>query len=292
MTHSMTGYGVSSMELNKLNIQAEIKSLNSKYLDVSIKLPKAFADKELIIRKIAGEMLERGKVSISIDCQTNGNVSSTSTSINEDLFNLYYKKLSELSKKVGAKDQDIFKLALQSPDVIGSSDTQDWEECWPQVLDLVKTAINKCLAQRLQEGQALKTELIDYISQIRNLLVEAQEYDPTRLKKVRERLEKKINDLQLEENFDVNRFEQELIYYVEKLDIEEEKVRLKNHLDYFEEVLKTDNAKGKKLGFVSQEIGREINTMGSKANDSTLQKIVVNMKEELEKIKEQVLNIL
>jgi len=292
MIKSMTGYGQSTKENNNCQITVEIKSLNSKFLDCSLKLPRAFSDKELEIRNLINDSLERGKVSISIDYQTK-DAESGKAAINESLFLSYYQQYAELCKKVSAPETDLFKLALHSPEVLSQKDTSEEAlQDWPLVFEAIKEAISACDKFRQQEGDTLKGKFLGYIKIIEDLLNEVIAQDPIRMENIRKRINNNLEEIIGKDKIDQNRFEQELIFYTEKLDISEEKVRLKTHLDYFIEVLQKEKSAGKKLGFIGQEIGREINTIGSKANDATIQKKVVVMKDELEKIKEQLMNLI
>ncbi len=288
----MTGYGLAGLEDNNFNISVEVKTLNSKFLDLSIRSPKQFSDKELEIRNMVSGVLERGKVNLNIEF-ANKTSDDLPVGINEELFLNYYNKFQALLQKAGSQSEDIFKLALQSPNVITNvaeknSDNQEWEN----VKTAIAKALNECDVFRSDEGKVLEGKFLENLSVIRKGLAEVKVADPVRKERIRERIRNNFKDWLEENSFDKNRFEQELIYYFEKIDITEELVRLETHLDYFEKNLKEDNNQGKKLGFISQEIGREINTIGSKANDAQIQKHVVIMKDELEKIKEQSLNIL
>lgn len=290
MFKSMTGYGSAVSETDKLDINVEIKSLNSKFLDLNLKLPKEFADKEIEVRALVSKTLERGKISLQIDLQQKGEVKAK-VSINKELVKQYYKDLLETADFLGAEKSDLFKIALQMPRAVDSMEDEQSEEEWLKVLSVIQNAVQKCDSFRLDEGKVLAEKFKEYITKIHNLLEKIKELDPERINIVRERILSHFSNYNLADVMEKARFEQELIYYIEKLDITEEKVRLQNHLDYFLETMATENS-GKKLGFISQEIGREINTIGSKANDSRIQKLVVEMKEELEKIKEQAMNIL
>jgi uncharacterized protein (TIGR00255 family) len=292
MLKSMTGYGLASSETDKMAVTVEIKSLNSKFLDINLKTPKEYNDKELEIRNLIASTLERGKLGLSIEINQKGDV-KPKVSINRELVKCYYEDLRQTATMVGASDSDLLKVALQMPKAINAgSENEDTTKEWELVLKVFKEAIAKCEEFRLNEGKALESKLEDYIGNIGEQLKKIDEADPQRIKSVKERIKNHIAELQLGEQVDQNRFEQELIYYIEKLDINEEKVRLRSHLQYFLETMKSKDANGKKLGFIAQEIGREINTIGSKANDAVMQRFVVEMKEELEKIKEQSLNIL
>ncbi len=292
MLKSMTGYGLAKHEQKYSEISVEIKTLNSKFLDTQIRMPRAFSAKEIALKNILSDKLIRGKVSVSITFDKNGE-DTPRVAINEKLFGEYYTMLSKVAKVVGAADtKDIFKMVLLMPEVqVSTSVDENVERDWKLILKSVNEAIKKCDEFRMDEGEKLQKKIASYIKKIEQLLTKIIKQDPKRTKAVRERIDKKITELEIE-SIDKNRFEQELIYYIEKLDISEEKVRLKSHLNYFLEVLGNKTSQGKKLGFISQEIGREINTIGSKANDAAIQKDVVGMKEELEKIKEQLLNIL
>ncbi|MFN3405124.1 MAG: YicC/YloC family endoribonuclease [Cytophagaceae bacterium] len=290
MIRSMTGFGGLKEEIGNLEVSVEIKSLNSKFLDLNLRLPKEYTDKEFEIRTLISNTLERGKIGFSLDVQEVAEVKAKVT-INRELVRIYYQDLLETAAYVGASDQDLFKIALQMPKAINQdTDKADNQEEWKKIVSVIEKAIKECDNFRLKEGHELSLKLEGYISRIKDLLRKIQDQDPARIAMIREKIKGHFLEF-ANENVDQNRFEQELIYYIEKLDITEEKVRLKSHLDYFLEILRTEKS-GKKLGFISQEIGREINTIGSKANDATIQKLVVEMKEELEKIKEQSLNIL
>lgn len=291
MAKSMTGYGLANYEDEKVVISVEVKTLNSKFLDAFIKLPRAFSEKEIEVKTLLSEKLERGKVSLSVDFQNKEGL-SPKISLDKDLFKLYYQQYHDLAKEVGGNTSEIFKIALSSPDVLNndiSKDSAVLQQEWKSIFSVIKEAVQNCNEVRLKEGQLLKEKLIENINRIQNYAREIAKLDPARNEAIRTRLRQHMNEL---EQIDENRFEQEIIYYLEKLDINEEKVRLASHIEFFLEVINTENAPGKKLGFISQEIGREINTIGSKANDAAMQRFVVGMKEELEQVKEQLLNIL
>ena len=287
----MTGYGVASKENSSLAVSVEIKSLNSKFLDLNLRLPKEFADKELDIRNLLNTAIERGKLSLNFDIRQKGEV-KPKVSINRELVSFYYKELVETAKLAGAQADNLFQAALQLPGAL-DSDTQlsDNEDDWKFISDVLKDAIKKFDIFRLDEGKTIADKFSEYLDIIENRLNKVIEFDPQRIQTIKDRIRNSLAELQLE-SVDNSRFEQELIYYIEKLDISEEKVRLKTHLDYFRETMKNQESNGKKLGFIAQEIGREINTIGSKSNDANIQRCVVEMKDELEKIKEQVQNIL
>lgn len=292
MIKSMTGYGVAGFENEHLAIQVEVRTLNSKMLDLSIRSPRQFADKESEIRNRAQAILDRGKVSISIDFLVKGN-QSLPVQLNEDLFKTYYATFERLAASVGEKGTDLFKLALQAPQVMVSTamDREDSED-WAQVRLVLEEALIRCESFRVDEGASLFVKLKENIDLIRQGWQAIKAEEPNRKEKIQSRIRGHFSQWMDEHAFDANRFEQELIYYFEKIDINEELVRLDTHLDYFMKCMDTEVSQGKKLGFISQEIGREINTIGSKANDAGIQKLVIQMKDELEKIKEQSLNVL
>lgn len=291
MIKSMTGFGQASADDGKSKIHVEIRSLNSKFLDLSLRLPKAFSEKELEVRSLVSEKLERGKVTVAIDYEDNGDATVKQT-YNEQLFVAYYSELKKLADRVYAPYEPLFELALNAPDVIrGSTDEGVGDDAWLRVKNLLKEALAKCDAFRMDEGKVLGSMLAGCCNVINENLERIKELDPKRVERIRERLRNNVVTFFGEEGFDTNRLEQEIIYYIEKLDINEEKVRLKSHLDYFLQALHEPQSNGKKLGFIAQEIGREINTIGSKSNDAEIQKHVVAMKEELEKIKEQLSNV-
>lgn len=288
----MTGYGSTSQLNNNYSIQVEVKTLNSKFLDVNLRMPRNLSEYELEIRNILNDTLERGKVSLSIDIQ-NETETILKQKFNRQLFEKYYKELEKLAESVGASKEDLFRTALNSPDVIINNSSEEvGDGNFTQVKELLVEALRKCDEFRSKEGSVLASKLSDYIESISKALRNVELLDPKRVEKIRNRIKGNLTRFIEEESLDKNRLEQEIVYYIEKLDITEEKVRLRNHLEHFNEVLNAGENSGKKLGFISQEIGREINTIGSKANDSDIQKQVVVMKEELEKIKEQLLNVL
>lgn len=293
MLKSMTGFGQSQGQKDGLHINVEIRSLNSKFLDANMKLPKQLQDKELEIRNMLNSQLIRGKVSLMIEVTNQESVNERLV-VNRPLFKAYFDDFVTLADEVGAEKKDLFRLALHSPEVmLGSEKSEEvLTKEWNAVSGFLKEAIAQCNEFRATEGSTLEKELSQYATNVGDYLDQIKEMDGDRVKVIRERIHGHQNELLESDDFDKNRFEQEMIYYIEKLDISEELVRLKTHLDYFEEVMGEDKAHGKKLGFISQEIGREINTIGSKANYAPVQKCVVCMKDELEKIKEQLLNII
>jgi uncharacterized protein (TIGR00255 family) len=292
MIRSMTGYGTANLSEESLTINVEVKSLNSKFLDLTLRIPRGMTENELELRKLVNDRLIRGKVMLAVDYFDQG-VAHLKQRYNEDLFIKYYQQLRRLSDRVIDTGADLFTLALNSPDVIINESTETLsEDRTRKIFKLIKEALDQCDTFRLEEGKALSRELHGYVQIIRDQLKSVALLDAGRIKRIRERIKGNLMQFVEEEAMDKNRLEQELVFYLEKLDITEEKVRLESHLGFFEEVLDQETASGKKLGFISQEMGREINTIGSKANDADIQKHVVVMKEELEKIKEQVLNIL
>jgi uncharacterized protein (TIGR00255 family) len=292
MIKSMTGFGQAVLNSGDSQITIEVKSLNSKFLDLSLRLPRIFSEKELEVRNAVAEKLERGKVSLSIDYQQTGKV-EIRQQYNAELFIAYYSELKKLADRVMAPYESLFSLALNSPDVIQGHGKEELDPVlWQNVQRLVSEAIEKCDQFRKEEGKVLESKLSEYAKSILSGLENVEDVDPKRIEKVRAKIKSSITDFFGNEGFDPNRLEQEIIFYIEKLDIHEERVRLRTHLDYFLKLLAAPQSNGKKLGFLSQEIGREINTIGSKANDAEMQKHVVLMKEELEKIKEQLNNVL
>ena len=287
----MTGFGATTFEDDSIKITVEIKSLNSKFMDLSLRLPRAYSSKEMLVRNQLSKELVRGKVGLNIDVQHLGE-KTTSAQLNSGVVKAYYNELKTLAEEVGAPTEDLFRLATSMPSAIENKTETLSEEEWDKITSVLKDTVVKFNEFRFQEGEVLRTTLLGYIKIIRDLLTEITLQDPKRIEGIKERVNTKITEIKNDEKFDSTRFEQEMIFYIEKLDITEEKVRLSHHLDYFEEIINSDESNGKKLGFISQEIGREINTIGSKANDSVIQKSVVGMKDELEKIKEQALNIL
>src|ERR1700761_6369635 len=291
MIKSMTGYGVAAFDSGSTKYTVEIKSLNSKFLELSLRLPRIFSDKEFQLRNECNKQIERGKVNLSITVeQQNGVVKAAG--IDTVLLKNYYEQLKAVSNELGEPATNLLQLALGLPEVVKYDEETVSEEEWKLVEKTFQQALAAFQKFRSDEGNVLEQDVKYRIGIIlKNLsLVEVEE--PKRVPVIRERLNQFLTEAVGREAIDQNRFEQELIYYIDKLDITEEKIRLKTHCDYFIETLKNDDANGKKLGFISQEIGREINTIGSKANDANMQKLVVGMKEELEKIKDQLLNVL
>jgi uncharacterized protein (TIGR00255 family) len=287
----MTGYGTAAFDSGSTKYTVEIKSLNSKFLELTLRLPKMFSDKEFQLRNDCNKQIERGKVNLSITVeQQNGAVKAAG--IDTTLLKNYYDQLKAVSDELNEPATNLLQLALGLPEVVKYDEETVSEEEWKMVENTFNRAVTAFQQFRTDEGNVLEQDLKYRIGIIiENLkLVELEE--PKRVPVIRERLNQFLQEATNREAIDQNRFEQELIYYIDKLDITEEKIRLKAHCDYFIETLKNADANGKKLGFITQEIGREINTLGSKANDANMQKLVVGMKEELEKMKEQLLNVL
>jgi uncharacterized protein (TIGR00255 family) len=291
MIKSMTGYGLATSDYAHAKYTVEIKSLNSKFLELSLKLPKAFSDKEFLLRNECTRQIERGKVNISIQVEYAETKLKTSV-INQALLKHYYSQLKESADTLGDTGSNLFQMALNFPEVVQYSVDELSEDEWKIVYKTFEQALLNFQNFRQDEGNVLKQDLILRITNITEGMRLVSEQEPLRIPSIKDRLTQFLEEAVGKENIDHNRFEQELIYFIDKLDITEEKTRLKSHCDYFIVALQDKDANGKKLGFISQEIGREINTMGSKANDAKMQQIVVGMKEELEKIKEQLLNVL
>lgn len=287
----MTGFGLASTDNANIKFAVEIKSLNSKFLELSLKIPKAFSDKELLLRNLCNKEIERGKVSIGITVERPEELQK-GASINTILLTKYYKQLEEINAALGANTTNLLQTALNFPEVIAYTEEEASESEWEILNDTFLKALKNFNQFRLDEGRVLKTDLELRIKNILSFFAQVETLAPLRVPQVKARLTQFLEESVGKINIDQNRFEQELIYYIDKLDITEEQTRLKSHCNYFIETLKDKDANGKKLGFISQEIGREINTMGAKANDAQIQQLVVGMKEELEKIKEQLLNVL
>ncbi|TDS18826.1 uncharacterized protein (TIGR00255 family) [Maribacter caenipelagi] len=285
MIQSMTGFGKHVVQLPNKKITVEIKSLNSKSIDLNARMPSSYREKELELRKLVANSLLRGKVDFNLYVELTGD--TTSTQVNEVAVKQYMNQLKSIAD---GDDMRLLEMALRFPDAM-KTDKEDIDESeYEAIKEALKGALVEINEFRSEEGSVLEKDFLERIASLKKLLDEVVSIDPDRQATIRERLEKAVQDLKAD--VDANRFEQELIYYLEKYDITEEKVRLANHLDYFSKTLQSDDSNGKKLGFISQEIGREINTIGSKANYAPMQQIVVQMKDELEKIKEQMLNVL
>ena len=290
MTHSMTGYGKAVAELPNKKVTIEIKSLNSKQFDLYTRIPVIYRVKEIELRNSLSHLLERGKVDLTINVEQFAK--DISSRIDYNVLNQYKTDIEQWANDMGISvPDDWFSVLLRLPDVMKQETEELDEEEWVTIKATINKAVESLILFREQEGKMLENVLIEKISNIRSLLVDIATFEGERIERVKNRILEELNNLGGIE-YDKNRFEQEIIYYLEKLDINEEKTRLSHHLNYFEEILKENKSQGKKLGFITQEIGREINTLGSKSNQSGMQRIVVQMKDELEQIKEQVLNIL
>ncbi len=286
---SMTGYGKTVCELPQKKITVEIRSLNSRTFDLNIRMPSVYREKESEVRSEISKNADRGKIDVSI--YSEGNTEASVGTMNHSLLLTYHKELSKAAAAIGDERKDFLPLLMRMPDIFKQDKQEFNAEEWKATFESVKIALVAFNTFREDEGNTLATELSQRIAIIQTKLLAIATLDPQRAIAVRERLNKHLAEATNAENIDKNRFEQELIYYLEKLDITEEKVRLQTHLDYFSATMLETGA-GRKLGFIAQEIGREINTIGSKANDAGIQMIVVQMKDELEKIKEQLLNVL
>jgi uncharacterized protein (TIGR00255 family) len=285
MIQSMTGYGKSILQLPSKKVTVEIKSLNSKNLDLNARVPGAYREKELLLRNRISKSLIRGKVDFNLFVEITGE--TTSSQVNKSIVKQY---IDQLKSVVDGDPTELLKMAVRMPDALKTEREEIDESEFVKILEAVDDALVAINNYRTDEGKALEKDFNYRVENISSLLSQVIELDPQRIDNVKERLRKAISELK--ETVDENRFEQELIYYLEKFDITEETVRLKTHLDYFNETLSHKDSNGKKLGFISQELGREINTIGSKANFAPMQQLVVQMKDELEKIKEQALNVL
>tara|TARA_B000000532_G_scaffold51390_1_gene39240 strand:+ start:12481 stop:13377 length:897 start_codon:yes stop_codon:yes gene_type:complete len=298
MLQSMTGFGKAELNSKNANFTIEVKSLNSKQIDVIVKMPSIYRDKEIDLRKSISEKLQRGKIEVSIWREKSE--SSSNYTLNKNVIKEYHKQIEDLRKELGYKDplegfevetfRDVMLTMVQMPEFLIRGEKTD-ETDWEKILEATHKAIDNLIQFRKDEGKILEKDLNIRINILSQLLKDIDPLSKNRIEKIKNNLNNKLSDLD-EKNIDLNRFEQELIYYLEKQDITEEQVRLNTHLNYFLEVMNMNSSNGKKLGFIIQEIGREINTIGSKSSDAEMQKIVVQMKDELEKIKEQLLNIL
>ena len=285
----MTGFGRAVLMLPQKKITVEVKSLNSKHLDVNIRIPSTYKEKELSIRSFLSSSLRRGKIELSVFVE---NIGSESTyKINKDLVEVYIKSLQEFGDNT-LPNGELLSIAMKLPDAMKLEREEIEKDEWDAVMNIIEEAVEALIDYRKAEGLSLENDLIMQIQAIDSNHDQVPKYEQERIEIIKERISSKLNDVSESVDFDRDRLEQEMIYYIEKLDISEEKVRLKNHCDYFIETVNSEDSNGKKLGFICQELGREINTMGSKANHSEIQKLIVQMKDSLEKIKEQVLNVL
>ena len=291
MLHSMTGFGKASCEYNNKKIVIEIKSLNSKQLDVQTRIAALYREKDIELRNAIAARLERGKIDLSLYIEDAG--STAATRINQAVVENYRKQIIDTCSTLDMPTpENMMEVILRMPEVLKTEVSVLDENEWHVILDLLDQAFAQIEAFRIQEGQSLYNMFVSKINAIGTLLAEVEPYESERLTKIKSRIEDGLKTLEDKITIDRNRLEQEMIFYIEKLDINEEKVRLRNHLNYFIETMDKEHAPGKKLGFIAQEMGREINTLGSKSNHSEMQIIVVKMKDELEQIKEQVLNVL
>ena len=292
MLLSMTGYGKATCEYANKKITVEVKSLNSKQMDINARVAAAYREKELEIRNLIAQQLERGKVDFVLSVEGNG---AAATLINQAVVANYYRQMQTIADQLQIPmPENSFDTIMRLPDTLKTDDGTISDEEWEAVRKTVLAALAQLTEFRKQEGRALQQMFDKKLERIGALLAEVEPFEKGRVQKIRDNIEKSLQELSTDKKIDIdrNRFEQELIYYIEKLDVNEEKVRLRNHLKYFAETMEHEHAAGKKLGFIAQEMGREINTLGSKSNQSEMQIIVVKMKDELEQIKEQVLNVL
>ncbi len=291
MIKSMTGFGKATCEYNDRNVIIEIKSLNSKMLDINARIANGYRDKELEIRNLLSGRLKRGKIDFTLSIENTSEASNFS--INKNLVQKYYRDLKELSAGFEEKEfSEYLPLIMRLPDVMVPEKEEISEDEWKQLRNTIEEAIQKVEEFRIQEGRILETELLKRNEKILQLLVHIIPFEKQRIENLKGKIQRDLYELGNKEDIDKNRFEQELVYYIDKIDITEERVRLSKHCEYFVETLTEPESQGKKLMFISQEMGREINTLGSKASDASIQKLVVQMKDELEKIKEQLFNIL
>ncbi len=286
----MTGYGTAKGTVGGQSVTVEIRSLNSKFLELNLRMPSQFRDKELELRAELGRRIERGKADLNISFD-NGDANRKST-VNRDLFDSYFNELQEISKEYHLSDVNMLDVILRMPQVLNNDKAETDDNHWKELQQIIHQAILHFDEFRKNEGGVLETDILNRLRAIESRIPEVEVYEPQRIEAIRARMQKGFNDIKDASGADMNRFEQELIYYIEKLDISEEKVRLRSHCDYFLQTINSPEANGKKLGFITQELGREINTMGSKANDARIQRLVVEMKDELEKLKEQLANVL
>ena len=289
MIQSMTGYGKAELNLTNANFTIEVRSLNSKQIDANVKMSSIYRDKEIGLRKLLSEKLQRAKIELSIWRESSE--SNAKYTLNTELIKEYFSQVDQVTKDLGINAKEIMPSLLKMPEVLVKGEEKADDNEWDEIAKGVDTAIANILQFRMDEGKKLEADITARINKLATLLVEVAPFASRRIEKVKKSLADKLAEIDTK-NIDENRFEQELIYYLEKQDITEEQVRLDAHLNYFIETMEADSPNGKKLGFIGQEIGREINTIGSKSSDAGMQQIVVQMKDELEKIKEQLLNIL
>jgi uncharacterized protein (TIGR00255 family) len=293
MIRSMTGFGKSELELADKKITIELRSLNSRQMDINLKLPAIYRDRESLLRNEIAQKLNRGKIDAAVYFDNTG--TDAIPRINSKVVKFYAEQLQATGRELGMKTGDpleIMKLAMRMPDTLTNERSEPDENEWNMIYSSFLEAIEQTDNFRIQEGKALESDLVDRLTSIGQLLSSITGFEKGRIENIRKKLQQNLNEFFNNSSVDRNRFEQELIFYLEKFDITEEKVRLQNHIDFFRETMNADEPAGKKLGFIAQEMGREINTIGSKANDFNIQKLVVQMKDELEKIREQSLNLL
>ena len=291
MIKSMTGFGKAEFEVNNKKITLELKALNSKQIDINVRIPSVYREKEIELRKELADRLVRGKVDLSLYVENHG--AESNNKINEPILISYFQHLKKINEGLSLKtDQTTLHAALRLPDVVKTEYESFDEVEWLVIMDHLRKAINEIDEFRVKEGKALQTDIVANTKTIMGLLKQITPYEVQRIEILKNRLNESLNKLNLSGNIDENRFEQELIYYIDKMDMNEEKVRLENHCTFFLETLDQEELNGKKLGFITQEMGREINTLGSKAYESNIQRMVVQMKDHLERIKEQLLNVL
>lgn len=289
MLKSMTGFGKAKNEFENKIVSVEIRSLNSKNIDLSLRLSSVYRDKEHELKNEITKLLERGKIDLSIFVENK--IEESPIEINTGLAKLYHKKIKQLAEELNEPSQNIMSHVLKMPDVLKSERKEPNEQEWKDIQKVIISAIENLNQFRTDEGKSIKNDFIERINTIEKSLETIKSIDSKRISNIKERIRKNLDEVISKDKIDQNRFEQEILYYIEKLDINEEKVRLKTHLDYFNKTMLEPSC-GRKLNFIAQEIGREINTIGSKANDAEMQKLVVIMKDELEKIKEQTNNVL
>lgn len=291
MIKSMTGFGKAIFEISNKKFILELKALNSKQIDINVRVPSVYREKEIELRKELAEKLVRGKVDFTLYVENHGDESTNK--INDAVFKEYFFQLKKISEELDVQtDQNLVQAVMRLPDVIKTEYETLEEEEWNKIMEYLNEAIDEINDFRLAEGKALKNDIESNVNHIINLLQQLAPFEEQRIESVKSRLNENLDKLNLNGNIDENRFEQELVFYLDKMDMNEEKVRLENHCNFFLETLESSESNGKKLSFISQEMGREINTLGSKAYDSDIQRIVVQMKDYLERIKEQLLNVL
>jgi uncharacterized protein (TIGR00255 family) len=290
MIKSMTGFGKATKTIGNKTFAVEVRSVNSKQLDLNLRMSSLYREKEIELRNFVAEKLVRGKVDLSLSFESSGE--EKTVQINQELAKIYFNDLLQLAKEVGRENEPLIPSLLRLPDIMKSEKTELDENEWKEILALIDDAIVQFNHFRNAEGKTLENDFTTRVNTILSLLKAVEPFEQERISTVKERIQKNLTEIAAKENIDQNRFEQELIYYLEKFDVTEEKLRLKTHCDYFLNTIKDEQDQGRKLNFISQEMGREINTLGSKANHSEIQKLVVQMKDELEKIKEQLLNVL